>query len=70
MKYRSYEKKNTNEQLPVLLFDLSIPDPLTIDLTLLLEADDVTVADGVLDVDVGGFKTMYFDLIVSWTELL
>lgn len=41
--------------------------PLIIDFPLLLELGDMTVA--VVDGG-GGFNTMYFDLSVSWTELL
>lgn len=65
--------------LPVTL-DLSVEAPLTIDFPLLLEFSDVTVdvlvavevgdVDVDVDDDVGGFNTMYFDLSVSWTELL
>lgn len=64
-----------SESLPVTL-DLSGATPLTIDFPLLLEfnAVDVLVAVEVgvvvVDDDGGGFSTMYFDLSVSWTELL
>lgn len=61
-----------------MTLDLSVDAPLTIDFPLLLEFSDVTVdvlvavevGDVDVDDDVGGFNTMYFDLSVSWTELL
>lgn len=76
---RNIKIKNgkASESLPVTL-DLSGATPLTIDFPLLLEFDAVTVdvlvavevGDVVVDDDGGGFSTMYFDLSVSWTELL